>query len=172
VYVEADPKNGYDLWAFDGDARRAIPFRRTAKNELLPALSPDGRWVAYTSDESDREEVYAEVFPGGGSRVQLSVDGGTEPIWSANGQEVFYRSAGRLMSVAVQAGSALSAAVPTTLFEAAFVSSAAFGPPAYAATADGQHFYFLRSPPAAPTPRRITVIVNWLEEFKKRVATK
>jgi Tol biopolymer transport system component len=172
AYVEADPKNELDVWVFDRDARRAMPFRRTAARELSPALSPDGRWVAYTSDESGREEVYAEAFPGGGSRIQLSVDGGTEPLWAVTGQEVFYRNAGRLMSVAVKAGSALSAAVPAPLFEEAFSAMAGFGPPGYAATADGQHFYFLRSPVTAPTSRRIHVIVNWLEEFKRRLATK
>jgi serine/threonine-protein kinase len=172
AYAETDPKNRNDLWAFDADARRAMPFRRTAANEQFPALSPDGRWVAYRSDESGRLDVYAEAFPGGGSRVQLSVDGGTEPIWAATGQEVFYRNAGRLMSVAVKAGSALSAAVPAALFEGAFLGASAFGPPGYAATADGQHFYFLRGSAAAPTPRRINVIVNWLEEFKRRLATK
>ncbi len=172
AYVENDPRNGYDLWAYDFPARRAIPFRRTAANELYPALSPDGDWLAYASDESGRREVYAEAFPGGGRRVQLSVDGGTEPIWSAKGQEVFYRNAGRLMSVAVKAGPVLSAGAPAVLFEGLFKAGNAFGPPGYAATPDGQHFYFLRSPAATPTARRIHVIVNWLEEFKRRVATK
>jgi Tol biopolymer transport system component len=172
AFAEEDPSSSHNLWAYDVAAHRARLFRGTAANEKLPALSQDGQWLAYASDESGRFEVYAEAFPGGGKRVQLSVDGGTEPVWSPKAQGVFFRNAAKLMSVSVTTGSTLSAAVPVPLFDDAFIPAVAFGPTAYAVSPDGQSFYFERNATTASAPPRIHVIVNWLDEFKRRVAAK
>ena len=72
-------------------------------NETGAAFSPNGRWLAYVSDESGRGEIYVRAFPGPGTRVQLSTDGGDEPVWAKSGQELFYRSESGMMAVTVDA---------------------------------------------------------------------
>jgi Tol biopolymer transport system component/predicted Ser/Thr protein kinase len=100
AYNEIDPDSGYDLWtlAFDvSDAdhpkpRKPEPFLRTAANERYPAVSPDGLWIAYQSDESGKYEVYVRPFPGPGGKWQISNAGGQLPLWSRNGRELFFES--------------------------------------------------------------------------------
>lgn len=169
AYAEMDPKTGFDLWAFDAASGKPQPFRRTAFNESFPAISPDGRWVAYVSDESGRRDVFAEAFPGGGSRLQISSDGGIEPNWSPDGHELFYRNAGRLLSVRVREGSALSASPAVALFEAPFDAGGTFGTRGYAVAPDGQHFYFVRTLAPAQMPHRIQVVLNWVDEFREQL---
>ena len=72
--------------------RKAQPFLRTPFNETAPRFSPDGRWLAYISDESGRFEIYVQPYPGPGGKWQISTEGGTEPVWNPNGRELFYRS--------------------------------------------------------------------------------
>jgi serine/threonine-protein kinase len=170
AYAEADPVTGWDVWALDFATRQAISLRRTAAAEQHPALSPGGRWVAYASDESGRFEVYVEAFPAGGRRLQLSVDGGAEPLWAPDGRQLFYRSGDQLMSVRVTSDAVLSAERPVKVLDAPYPYSSAYGNAGYAVAPDGQHFYFLRPAPQPDTPTRINVVVNWLEELKARVA--
>src|SRR5262249_46977553 len=79
---EVDPTTGYDIWVlgFQGD-RKPRPFLQTPANESGPIFSPDGRWLAYLSDESGRQEIYVRPFPGPGGKMQISTEGGTEPMW-------------------------------------------------------------------------------------------
>src|SRR5262249_55160119 len=83
-----------------------------------PRLSPNGRWVAYVSDESGRAEVYVRPFPGSGSRWAISKDGGDVPVWARNGRELFYRNADQMMAVEVTSDPTFSASKPRVLFEA------------------------------------------------------
>jgi len=170
AYAEADPVTGWDVWALDIARGQATPVRRTAAAEQHPALSPGGRWVAYASDESGRFEVYVEAFPAGGKRLQLSVDGGREPLWAPDGRQLFYRAGDQLMSVRVTNDTALSAARPAKVLDAPYPYSTTFGNAGYAVAPDGQHFYFWRPAPQPATPTQINVVVNWLEELKARVA--
>jgi Tol biopolymer transport system component len=170
AYAELDPATGWDLWALDLATRQATPFRRTAAAEQHPALSPGGKWVAYASDESGRFEVYVEAFPAGGRRLQLSVDGGREPLWAPDGRQLFYRSGDQLMSVRVTSDSVVSAERPVKVLDAPYPYSSAYGNAGYAVAPDGQHFYFRRPSPQPATPTRINVVVNWVEELKARVA--
>ena len=79
---------------------RARPFVATAANEVMPDLSPDGRWLAYASNESGRREIYVQPVPGPGARLQVSIAGGREPLWSPQSGTLFYRSAERLIIAA------------------------------------------------------------------------
>ncbi len=100
AFMEIGPDGTYDLWTLALDVnnpdhprpREPELFLRTSANERYPAVSPDGRWIAYTSDESGRYEVYVRPFPGPGGKWQISSGGGTLPIWSHSGRELFFES--------------------------------------------------------------------------------
>jgi serine/threonine-protein kinase len=167
VYAELDPVHGRDLWKLDMTTRQATPFRRTPAGERFPGVAPDGRWLAYASDETGDEQVYMEAFPAGGKRVQLSSDGGTEPLWSSDGRRVFFRSGNRLFSVTIGADASVSA--PSLVLEGQFDDAVTIGPVGYAVAPDGQHFYFLRTQDRAPEPTRINVVLGWANELEQRL---
>jgi eukaryotic-like serine/threonine-protein kinase len=94
-----------DIWLIPLDStRQAVPLLQNPANKVAPAISPDGRWLAYVSTESGRAEVYVQSFPGMEDRVPVSLDGGTEPVWSPRGGELFYRSGPALIAAAVSSG--------------------------------------------------------------------
>ena len=100
AYHEVDPDSGYDVWTLALDLSdpdhpkpgKPEPFLRTPANERVPTVSPDGRWIAYQSDESGRYEVYVRPFPGPGGKWQISTGGGQLPLWSRNGGELFFQT--------------------------------------------------------------------------------
>jgi len=121
IFESADPKTKFDLWILPmtGD-RKPYPFLRTDFNETHSQISPDGRWVAYVSDESGRAEVYIQSFAPSGGKWQISTGGGDQPKWRQDGKELFYiSSARRLMAVSISPtmGSAIEAGIPVQLFE-------------------------------------------------------
>ena len=166
AYENQDPKTGSDLWLLPlfGD-RKPIPFLRTEFNEGQGQFSPDGRWMAYSSDESGRREVYMQAFPAPSGKWQISTAGGTFPRWRRDGKELFYIAADRkLMAVAVQADSAVQAGQPQALFEPRI-----FGIPVvpYAVSADGQRF-LVNTQTEETNSSPLTVVLNWTAELKKR----
>jgi serine/threonine protein kinase/Tol biopolymer transport system component len=167
--TKTDPHTGADLWMvrLEGD-RQAQPFLRTSFNERSAVFSPDGRWLAYTSNETGTMQVYAVRYPDGGGRMQLSTDGGTEPVWAASGRELFYRDGDRMMAVGVAGYPVLAVGKPQLLFTASFVRA---NSPSYAVTRDGQHFLMMREGETEPA-RQLNVVVNWFEELKRRIPVK
>jgi len=135
----------------------------------VPRFSSDGRWLAYTSDESGRYEIYVQPYPGPGGKWQISTEGGTEPAWNPNGRELFYRSGDKMMAVDIATQPGFAAGTPRMLFEGKY--EAAPVPSAdYDVSSDGQRFLMLKSSEqeqAAPT--QINVVLNWFEELKRRV---
>jgi hypothetical protein len=130
-------------------------------------LSPDGRWLAYTSNESGREQVYVERFPEGGSKRQISYDGGAQPRWRGDGKELFYVGIdARVMAVPVSGSTALEAGVPVALFQSrmpgASYTSAGH---TYDVTADGQRF--LANVTVTELGPPITIITNWTAALRK-----
>ena len=169
VFHEHDPQNRTDLWVLELDgSREARPFLRTEFHERLAAVSPNGRWLAYTSDESGREEVYARPFPNGGAKVLISTDGGGGPVWSKGGRELFYRNSNRLMAVEVSSGDELTPGVVTLLFEKSFPISN-FVPNRFDATPGGERFLVLESRGGGAA--EIQVVLNWFEELERLVPT-
>jgi serine/threonine-protein kinase len=185
AFIESTPATGRDIWvlrladpsAGSGQGRKAQPFLRTPYEETAPKFSPDGRWLAYSSDESGRREIYVQPYPGPGGKWQISTDGGQEPVWNPNGRELFYRSGSKIMAVDVsqspdrQGGgpSSFSAGKPRTLFEGPYLPTAG-SLPYYDVNPDGQRFLMLKpveSQSSAPT--QINVVLNWFEELKRRV---
>ena len=118
AFHEHHPDNQTDLWVLEmeGD-REPRPFLRTEFHERSAAVSRDGRWLAYTSDESGQDEVYARPYPDGSAKLLVSTGGGGSPVWSRDGRELFYREGDRVMAVPVHLGDELTVDAPTFLFE-------------------------------------------------------
>ena len=102
--------------ALDVEGRSTRPVVQTRLAQLAPTLSPDGRWLAYVTNESGRREVFVRPFPHGDGRWQISLQGGVEPRWSRQGCEIIYRSGDRFIAVPVQTIPAFVAGRPDTLF--------------------------------------------------------
>jgi Tol biopolymer transport system component len=133
-----------------------------------PQFSPDGRWLAYASNESGVFQVYLRAFPGPEGRWPVSTEGGSQPRWSRNGKELFYRNGNKLMVVEVSTTPQPVLSTPRLLFEQPYTRSA-ITMPDYDVSPDGQRFLMLK--PEAGYGR-LNVVLNWQEELKQRVPTK
>ncbi|HLL75094.1 MAG TPA: protein kinase [Pyrinomonadaceae bacterium] len=156
-----------DLWVLPlfGE-RRPEPFVRTDFQEASGRFSPDGRWIAYTSNESGRFEVYVQSFPASGGKWQVSNGGGGSPRWRRDGRELFYLSAdGKLMAVEVDGSSdKFEAGVPAPLFEPRV--GAISGDSPYDVAADGRRF-LVKVPAEETAPAPVTVVLNWTADLKR-----
>jgi Tol biopolymer transport system component len=169
AFVEIDPTTGYDIWVLRLSDRKAQPFLRTRFNESVPRFSPDGRWLAYISNESGRWEIYVQSYPGPGGKWQISTEGGTEPVWNRNGRELFYRSGGKMMAVDIVSQPGFSGGKPRVLFEGRY-TPAPGTTPNYDVSPDGQRFLMIKPSEASEAaPTQIQVVLNWFEELKRRV---
>ena len=165
-----DPKTRADLWYLqrkeDGSGWESHPFLESSFSESQARFSPDGRYVAYQSDESGEREVYVRPFPTGKGRPQVSSRGGGRPIWSQDGKELFYVEGNTLMSVSVSTRPAFAMGSVTRLFDRTSLARAG-GSSGYDVSADGKRF--LVSEPVAETLQpSIRVVENWYEEFRDR----
>ncbi len=167
-YMELDPATSWDVWVLRLSDRKAQPFLRTASYETVPQFSPDGRWLAYVSDESGRYEVYVQPYPGPGGKWQISTDGGTEPVWNPNGRELFYRIGPKMMAVDITTQPGFSAGKSRMLFEGPYPSLVATVP-SYDVSPDGQRFLMLKASEQSQAITQINVVQNWSEELKRRV---
>jgi len=117
--------------------------------ESAPALSPNGQWLAYQSDETGELEVYVRPYPGDGARVSVSLHGGSEPVWAHNGRELFFRSGDSLMTAAVAPGPTFGVTGRRLLFTSGFLSGDGFRE--YDVAPDDQHFVLLTGASARST---------------------
>jgi serine/threonine-protein kinase len=174
------PGTGLDIWILQlegdpsaglGQGRKPKPFLQTSFNEISGAFSPDGRWLAYRSDESGRNEVYVQPYPGPGGKWQISTEGGTEPVWARNGRELFYRNGDKMMAVEITTQPAFTASTPKVLFEGQFgtADSLLSAPTNYDVSPDGQRFLMIKASEEQPSPTQINVVLDWFEELKRRV---
>jgi hypothetical protein len=131
------------------------PFVESPANEEGPEISPNGRWLAYHSDESKRREVYVRPIPGPGARVQISVSGGSQPRWSSDGKTLFYRTPRYIASATVAERPQFDVVRRDSLFVDDYERSPG---PAWDVFPNGREFLMLRG---RMQPRRIYVIVNW-----------
>src|SRR5205807_4912582 len=122
LYTGVAPKTNNDVWVLPlaGD-RQPFLFLQTPFTEASASFSPDGRWIAYQSDDQGLSEVYVQTFPASGSKWQISTDTGAFPIWRKDGKELFYVTQGALMAVEVKPGNSFEAGVPKMLFDLAAV---------------------------------------------------
>ena len=169
---------GMDLFVLplEGD-RQPRPLVHTPFDELNGEVSRDGRWLAYESNESGRGEIYVRPFPNvDGGKWQVSTNGGTQPMWARNGQELFYESAGTLMRVPLTRGSRFEAGTPQKLIDGPYVFRL-FGlglGRMYDVSLDGQRFLMVKesSRPERPLSPRMILVQNWFEELKRLVPTR
>jgi Tol biopolymer transport system component len=146
--------------------REPYALLQTPYDEFFGTFSPDGKWIAYVSDESGRPEVYVQTFPVSTGKWRVSTSGGTEPRWRGDGKEIFYLAPDlRIMAVAVKAGSSFETGIPAALFGVG--SSLGTGMlHQYCVTRDGERFLVVH-PAEAQEAQPITVVLNWAADLKK-----
>jgi eukaryotic-like serine/threonine-protein kinase len=176
VYTLRDPKTGFDVWVLPLGDKKPSPFLQSSFNERDPQISPNGKWIVYTSDETGRNEIYVRPFPTGEGRWQISSKGGFYPKWRRDGKELFYMetsaSPRNVISVKVNpAGPTFEYGDPAVLFDSLF-ANAGHGSPyqAFTVSPDGQRFLIPRpegidDQGTASAP--ITVVLNWTAGLKK-----
>ena len=167
AYQAQDPLTGVDVLVLPmfGD-KKPIPFLHSNFTEAQPRFSPDGKYIAYTCDESGRFEVYVQEFPGPGGKWQVSTRGGVQPRWRADGHELYYLTLdGKMMASTVDENGGFRAGVPAQLFDSHIqvigVNSL------FVVSADGQRF-LLDAPQQLGGAVPLTVVLNWNAELKKR----
>jgi len=164
AFTNFDNVNGdVCFYPFD-DPSRIVRYVATDFHEAAPQLSPDGRWLAYTSDESGRTEVYVQSFPEHRGKWQVSTQGGDQPEWRADGKELFYLARnGELTAVPVITGDTFEAGIPEPLF-ARRLTRGAIERNRFAAAQDGQKF-LLNVPMESAAPQTFTVVIGWRGEL-------
>ncbi len=172
AFVSVNPTTLQDIRVLRVDQKGAsTPFLETQFREGGPAFSPDGKWIAYVSDESGQFEIYVRPFPGPGEKWPISLEGGNEPVWPRNGRELFYRAGDTMMAVDVQTTPTFSAGQPRKLFDKAYERSIALWAN-YDASPDGQRLLMVRQENASAPATHINVVLNWVEELKPRAPAK
>jgi len=162
VYSDVHPKTRYDIWILPlvGD-RKPVAYLRSEFDEGQSQVSPNGRWLAYTSNESGRMEVYVRSFPVPEGKWQVSSSGGADPRWRRDGNELFYIAAdGKLMALPVETGSVFEAGRPRPLFDTAVKDLWEDARNHYEVTPDGDRFLVVR-PMEHVGSLPFTVVVNW-----------
>jgi serine/threonine-protein kinase len=161
----------FDLYQLElGTGRKVTPLLNASYSEQNADLSPDGRWMAYQSDESGSDEIFVRPFPNvSGGRWQLSTGGGTRPAWARSGREVFYlRSDGALVAVPVEGGAgSLAVGVGKAIFQGPYFRG--LSGRTYDVSPDGQRFLMIRNAEstAEQRPTQIVVVLNFFEELKR-----
>jgi serine/threonine-protein kinase len=133
----------------------------TKASELGARVSPDGRWVAYLSDETGRNEILVRSFPKADQRRQISKGADSGPVWSRNGREIFYRSGDRMMAVAVRTAPTFTSGTPQALFEWTFGD--------WDVSPDGQRFVTIQRPRRPQAPPQLVVVPDFLDELRARL---
>jgi serine/threonine-protein kinase len=174
VYTEIDPISSMDIWVLDlprpestGTARdttpQTRPYLKTNFSENEPALSSDGRWLAYQSNESGRFEVYVRSFPDAGPAHQVSTEGGLYPMWSRDGS-LFYRSSnGKMMAVAVDTANGFHTGTPKLLFDVSRFDNT------YGVAPDGKRLLMMRAFDAEQPPTIVSLVQNFTAELRQRI---
>jgi Tol biopolymer transport system component len=180
INLETDVAAKWDIgmMSMEGDrARKSLLNEKPT--ELNPKISPDGRYMAYSSNESGRAEIYVRPFPEvDKGKWQISTSSGNSPLWSPDGRELFYLSDDNsVMAVAVEAKPTITFGTPKMLFRSIYVASVSGEGTPWDIHPDGKRFLMMKPPEApasteaAPHPK-ITLVVNWFEELKQRVPVK
>ena len=165
VFSQWEAATGSDLWAFSIAEHKARPLLQTRASESAARVSPDGRWIAYESDQSGRFEVYVRAFPGASRDRQVSLDGGSDPRWAPNGRELFYRKDNRMMAVGVSTAGEFVSGTPKQLFEGPYV----LWPGTYDVARDGR-FLMLKAEPQLVN--QLILVQNWFEELKAKTGSR
>jgi hypothetical protein len=165
IFQRGDQRR-FDLWmlSLSGEHKASPLFDESDVTRTYPQISPDGRRLAYTSDESGREEVYVQPFPALGDKWQVSIGGGEEPRWSSDGHQLFFRQGDRMMAVDVQSKSTSTAERALLFFEGPYTRSDFWTN--YDVAADGQRFVMLKEEDEARANSVLRVVLNWANELE------
>ena len=163
-----DPKTRWDLWVLSVADQKWETFLQTPANESRAVFSPNGRWVAYESDESGKKEIYVQSFPASGAKWQISASGGSQPRWRRDGKELFYLSGDRKVT-AVEVNTeapTFAHGTPKALFDTPILKGEDHPGDQYAVTADGQRF-LVNTLAEDRTYAPISLVLNWTAALKK-----
>jgi serine/threonine-protein kinase len=168
IFRQLSERTGWDLGMLILDGERETRLLlETEFDEHTGMLSPDQRWLAYVSNESGRDEVYLRAFPEFGRRWQVSLEGGDEPMWSRDSEELFYRDGHKMMAVPIAREPELTIGKPVQLFENSYASSFYSGAPSsnYDVSRDGR-FLMIKSAESVDRPQ-VRVVLHWFEELRR-----
>lgn len=165
AYYRTDPQTNLDLWILTlADEGKPMALLHSNFNESQGQFSPDGKWIAYVSDESGSPQVYVQSFPTLTGKWQVSSAGGSQPRWRRDGKELFYLAPDRkLMAVTVRTGQAFDSESPQALFETILPFEAQRQ--SFSVSADGQRF--LLNAPVEADSSPYTIVLNWTGLLKK-----
>jgi serine/threonine-protein kinase len=171
------PDTGFDLWSLrlhgldrsTAASPTAEVFLRTSFLEAFPRFSPDGKWIAYMSDESGRREIYVRQYPGAGGKVQVSTVGGLRPTWHPSGRELFYQLRNQWYAVEVAPSTPFRVGRPRLLFEGPYISVPGFS---WALAPDGERFLVLENPEQFRARRELTVVTRFFDEVRRRIGAR
>lgn len=162
AFVEQHPTRGQDIRLIAPNDRTSRSWLESTYEEGAPRFSPDGRWLAYVSNESGRHEVYLRLLAGSSGRQPVSNGGGTEPVWARDGRELFYREGDRMMAVRLTgSGADLQAGRPQALFEGRFAKGS-IDAANYDVTPDGQRFLMVQSEQQSSGSTMFHVRIHWI----------
>jgi len=158
-----------DIWVLPLKGPRELDLiLGTEFKEVFPVFSPDGRWIAYMSDRDGRSQVYVRPYPAMDRVWQISYDLGEEPIWSPNGDELFFRNVNKWMVVSISTEPEFKAGTPQVVFEGPYINVSGLS---YDVAPDGQRFLVLQPQYDDSQVRELHVVTNWFEELKRLVPT-
>jgi serine/threonine-protein kinase len=165
VFLRSTQETLFDIFALSlRDPANVKPVLKTPSYEGGARLSPDGQWLAYVSNESAQNDVYLRPYPALDRRWTVSTQGGTQPVWSPDGKEIFYRNADKMMVVDVTTSPEVKLSTPRVLFEQRYAYGAGITIPNYDVMPDGQHFIMVKD---EITGGRLNVVLNWFTELSR-----
>lgn len=170
LFTEYNPHSGAGVWvcapASDAPPRQLV---RARGNAFAPACSPDGCAFAYASDESGQLEVYVAGFPDAANRVQISIDGGSEPVWSRDGRTLYFRKGSQLLAMEMDGARPRPGSKPRVVADGPFQPGAMTGLPNYDVAGDGRVLLVTQSS-ALAHPEQLSVTVRWFADIRQRLA--
>lgn len=169
LFQETSLETGADIWTLQ-PGEEPVPFLATPANERAAQFSPNGKWVLYLSNESGVEGVYIRPFERGGQPTAIASSGGTEPAWSSDGSEIFYRVDDAMMAVPVELGDRATVGSPRILFRGDYGVGSS-GMPSYAVGDESQRFLMLAGVEHM-VGQEVRVVQNWLDALGRDRTTR